>query len=86
MMAQIEAGQGMNWRLERSVTLGVIIALALQTAGALMWAGATNERLNQLEVRAEQTAPVTERLARLEEHVAYSRAALERIERRMDEG
>jgi len=75
-----------HWRLERSITLGVVIALGLQTAGALMWAGATNERLDQLETRMERTAPVTERLARLEEHAAYSRAALERIERRLDEG
>ena len=75
-----------HWRLERSITLGVILALTLQTASALLWAGAVSERLDQLENRAAQSAPMTERLARLEEHAAYSRAALERIERRMDEG
>ena len=73
------------WRLDRSITLGVILALTLQTAGALMWTGAENERLDQLETRADASAPVAERLARLEAHAAYSRAALERIERRLEE-
>ena len=85
-MADITHAHPAGWRLERSITLGVIIALGLQTAGALIWAGATNERLGQLEHRAEAAAPVNERLARLEENVAYSRAALERIERRLDDG
>lgn len=74
-----------GWRLERSITLGVILALTLQTAGALMWTGAANERLDQLEIRADATAPVAERLARLEAHAAHSRAALERIERRLEQ-
>ena len=73
------------WRLDRSIPLGVILALTLQTAGALMWTGAANERLDQLEPRADASAPVAERLARLEAHAAYSRAALERIERRLEE-
>ena len=73
------------WRLDRSITLGVILALTLQTAGALMWTGAANERLDQLEIRADASAPVAERLARLEAHAAYSRAALERIERRLEQ-
>ena len=50
-----------------------------------MWTGAANERLDQLEIRADATAPVAERLARLEAHAAYSRAALERIERRLEQ-
>ena len=73
------------WRLDRSITLGVILALTLQTAGALMWTGAANERLDQLETRADTFAPVAERLARLEAHAAHNRAALDRIERRLEE-
>jgi len=75
-----------GWRVERTITLGVAVALALQTASALMWAGAASQRLTQLEARIAETAPAAERLARLEEHAAYTRAALERIERRMNEG
>ena len=73
------------WRLDRSITLGVILALTLQTAGALIWTGATNERLDQLESRADASAPVAERLARLEAHAAHNSAALERIERRLEQ-
>lgn len=73
-------------RIDRKITLGVIIALALQTGGALIWAGAASERLDQLEARAEAGAGASERLARLEEHAAHTRAALDRIERRLNEG
>ncbi|MFW6412674.1 MAG: hypothetical protein ACOC0V_00925 [Oceanicaulis sp.] len=74
------------WRLDRKITLGVVVALALQTSGALIWAGAASERLDQLEDSAEAGAGANERLARLEEHAAYTRAALDRIERRLNEG
>ena len=72
-----------SWRFERTVSLGVVIAVLLQTAAALMWAGSTGERLRHLEARAAATSPVYERLARLEEQNAQMSAALERIERRM---
>ncbi|XBQ16294.1 MAG: hypothetical protein ABL308_00090 [Oceanicaulis sp.] len=77
---------GSPWRLDRKITLGVLAALALQTSGALIWAGAASERLDQLEHRAEAGAAVNERLARLEESAAHTRAALDRIERRLNEG
>ena len=80
-----EQGERQAWRFERNVTLGVVTALALQTAGALMWAGATGERLDQLEARAAAVEPLYERLARLEEHSAHTRAALARIEHRLNE-
>lgn len=76
------SGEG-TWRFERHITFGLVVALALQTAGALIWAGATGERLRHLEGRAAAAAPVNERLARLEEQTVQMRAALERIERRM---
>jgi hypothetical protein len=75
-----------GWRFERQVTLGVVVAIALQTAGALIWAGATGERIRHLEARVEAMGPVNERMARLEEHAAHTRAALERIERRLSDG
>ncbi|KAA5805273.1 hypothetical protein F1654_04645 [Alkalicaulis satelles] len=74
------------WRVDRTLTLGVAVALALQTASALMWAGGVRERLAQLETRAAAADSVNERLARLEEHSAYTRAAITRIERKLDEG
>ena len=72
-----------GWRIQRQVGLGVVVAVALQTAGALIWAGATGERIRQLEAQVEAMGPLNERLARVEEHAAHTRAALERIERRL---
>lgn len=74
------------WRFERTITLGVAVALALQTASALMWAGGVRERLSQLETRTAAADSVNERLARLEEHSLYTREAITRIERKLDEG
>ena len=77
-----------GWRFERTVTFGVVIALAVQSAGALLWAGAAGERLDQIERRLDDqdaiSTPVAERLARLEEYAVYSRASLARIEQRLD--
>ncbi|WP_287157841.1 hypothetical protein [Euryhalocaulis sp.] len=37
-----------RWRLERQVTLGVIMAMTVQAGAALVWAGSAGERLSQL--------------------------------------
>lgn len=73
-----------RWQLDRQISLGVIIAIALQTAGALMWTGEAGARLRHLESRIAQQDPVLERLARLEEQARDIRAGLNRIERRLD--
>ncbi len=72
-------------RIDGRVTLALIAALFLETAGGLIWAGRAAARLEEVE-RAVATQPeVAERLARLEEQVAEARRALTRIERRLDE-
>ncbi|MEE2527054.1 hypothetical protein V0U79_11805 [Hyphobacterium sp. HN65] len=73
-----------GWRLERSVTLGVVFALVMQTGGALIWAGAASERLDRLEAEAALYATASERLARLEVQIQQARESLSRIERRLD--
>ncbi|MBI1234566.1 MAG: hypothetical protein GC208_08690 [Alphaproteobacteria bacterium] len=75
----------MSWRVERSVTLGVIVALALQTGGALIWAGAAGERLDRLESQSTALTQAGERLARLEEQIEQARESLNRIERRLED-
>lgn len=72
-------------KFDARITFALLLALFLETAGALIWAGRAAARLDEVE-RAVATQPeVAERLARLEEQVAQARAALARIERRMDE-
>jgi hypothetical protein len=72
-------------KIDPRVTLALILALLLETAGGLIWAGRAAARLEDVE-RAVATQPeVAERLARLEEQVTDARRSLARIERRLDE-
>ena len=70
----------------RRIPVAVIAALALQTAGALVWAGGAAARIAVLETRADAQGQVAERLARLEEQSKATRAAVERIELRLERG
>ncbi len=79
-----EAAPWSGWRLDRSIPLGVVIALAIQTGGALAWAGGAAERISALERRLDRQAGVAERLARLEVEADATRAALARIEAKLD--
>lgn len=71
-------------KFDARVTYALILALVLETAGALIWAGRAAARLDEVE-RAVATQPeVAERLARLEEQISEARRSLTRIERRLD--
>jgi hypothetical protein len=72
-------------KIDARITLALILALFLETAGGLIWAGRAAARLEVVE-RAVATQPeVAERLARLEEQLAEARRALARIERRLEQ-
>lgn len=73
-----------NLRMDRTITFSLVVAVLVQTAGALLWAGAAEARLSQLETQAAADLPVAERLARLEEQMIMARQSLTRIERRLD--
>lgn len=73
-----------GFRLDRTVTLSIVFALCVQTAGALIWAGSAAARLETLERRVELTAPISERMARLEEQMLMARESLIRIERQLE--
>lgn len=74
-----------NWRMDRQISLGVLIAIVLQTAGALMWTGEAGARLKHLEAQVFDQNDVTERLARLEEQSRQIQSGLSRIEDRLDQ-
>lgn len=67
-------------KLERTVTLGLIVTLCLQTAGGLIWVGAAEARLAELEREVDSSWGISERLARLEGETAIMRHSLLRIE------
>lgn len=70
---------------DRRISVAVVLAIVLETTGALLWAGAAAERIDQLESGAAQSDLANERLARLEAHAAAMRAQLDRIEVRLDQ-
>jgi len=72
-------------KIDPRVTLALIAALFLETAGGLIWAGRAAARLDEVERAAAAQAPSAERLARLEEQIVDVRRTLARIEQRLDE-
>lgn len=69
---------------DNRVTLAIILTFLIQAVAALMWLGAAAHRLNAIEVRVSEQAPVAERLARLEAQMVSATATLDRIEVRLD--
>jgi len=70
----------------RKVPIALIAALAVQTIGGLVWAGGAAARIATLEDRVAEQRLVAERLARLEAQGEATRAAVDRIERRLEAG
>jgi len=68
----------------RKTSAALIVALAVQTIGGLVWAGGAAARIATLEDRVGEQRLVAERLARLEEQGVATRAAVDRIERRLE--
>ncbi|MEM7330315.1 MAG: hypothetical protein AAF437_16355 [Pseudomonadota bacterium] len=65
---------------ERKIGTAVIVALALQAASSLLWAGAAAQRINALEQQMAERQPVVERLTRVEARLEAVQAQLARIE------
>lgn len=70
----------------RRVPTALLIAVVMQTVGGLVWAGGAAARIATLEQRVGEQRLVAERLARLEVQGEATAAAVERIERRLEDG
>lgn len=70
----------------RKMATAMAAALAIQTIGGLVWAGGAAARIATLEDRVGEQRLVAERLARLEEQGLATRAAVERVERKLEGG
>jgi alkylation response protein AidB-like acyl-CoA dehydrogenase len=68
----------------RRIPVALISALVVQTLGGLVWAGGAAARIGTLEERVGEQRLVAERLARLEAQGEATRAAVDRIERRLE--
>lgn len=71
-------------KLDKRIGVAVLIAVAIETAGGLLWAGATIERIDTLERQVEDARPVAERLTRVETQLEAVRAQLYRIESKLE--
>jgi len=71
------------FQMDRTVTLGLVFTLLVQTAGGLVWAGSAAARLSALESEMDTHPAISERLARLEGQTSQMAHSLSRIERKL---
>ncbi len=71
-------------KIDTRITVAIVLAIALETIGALLWAGAAAQRLDTVERQIVARADVSERLARVEAELGAVRLQLDRIERRLE--
>jgi hypothetical protein len=70
--------------IEKKLTFAVILAVTMESAGVLIWAGAAFERLKEVELRVAAPADMAERLARVEVHLQLAAGRLDRIEQKVE--
>jgi hypothetical protein len=70
--------------IEKKVTAALVLAVVVESAGVLIWAGAASERLKEVELRVAAQSSMAERMARLEVRQEEAAAQLGRIERKLD--
>jgi hypothetical protein len=71
--------------IDKRITLALIFAMAIETAGGLLWTGRAAARLEAVERQQTADADTAERLARIETELADMRRILERLERRTEQ-
>ena len=70
--------------IDKKITVGVILALIVESAGVFAWAGATGERLREVEMRVSTQSQMAERLARVEVKLDLTGAQLAHIARKLE--
>ena len=70
--------------IDRKITLALIFALVVESAGVFAWAGGTGERLKEVELRVARQSDAAERLARVEVKIEQAAMQLSRIEHKLE--
>ena len=70
-----------QWHLDKRVPIALILAILLQTGGALWWAAAVSERVNYLEKQLSASAPQADRLTRVEVKIEAIQDGITEIKR-----
>jgi outer membrane murein-binding lipoprotein Lpp len=73
-----------GFRLDKRISITIVVLVLVQTFSALIWAGAAGERIAHAEEEAGRVQELSERAARLEVQAGAMREALTRIEAKMD--
>ena len=55
-----------HWHLDKRVPIAMIVAIAMQSFGAVWWASGVNQRVVALETAWTTSAPQADRLSRVE--------------------
>ncbi len=71
-----------HWRVDRRITLTVLLAIAMQAGGALIWATGLDARVAVIE--HTNISNLNERFIRLEERLDNVKRDTETISRRLD--
>lgn len=75
-----------SWHLDRRVPVAIILAIALQTAGAVFWFGQLSTRVDTIENWISDNRRIDARLSVLEANTTEIRRILERIETSQERG
>ena len=70
--------------IDRKITLALILALIVESAGVFAWAGGAGERLKEVELRLVSQSAMAERLARVEVKLELAAALMTRIEQKLE--
>lgn len=70
--------------IDKKITLALIFAIAIESAGVFVWAGGIAERLREAEAQVSEQARMAVRLMRVEVKLELASAQLDRIEAKLD--
>lgn len=73
-----------RWHLDRRVPIALILAIFIQTVGAVWWAATATNRLAELEKDTAGTVDRGNRLIRLEVGVETLKETLEKMDGKLD--
>lgn len=84
-LAKVKNVNKQHWTVDKRVPLALIVALMIQTAGAIWWAATISGRVDQLErsQRLSDESKLGERMVRMETMVQQVVESTQRIERQL---
>jgi Tfp pilus assembly protein PilO len=73
-----------KWKLDRRIPIAVIVTLAMQIIGALIWATELDARVSSIEQQSVTSSTANEKFARLEERLDGIRENVDSMKRQLE--